>query len=333
MKILQFTLCLIMLTPSFAEEKVKQNYSKTGLEGGTKIEFNMPNFRRNQPQLNDAAYRFTVTPNYTFYPLKESKVWGESGISVGYIGIYDFYFGTRNSGPVVSRNQNPLLYLFTEHAIKNLKVKAILGLGHESNGQFISTKNSYDVFEEAFADSVHGTDPSGENPRFYQYNIEDWASMGWNYFYTEWIVKKNSILGTNALLSFNLHLRWFFKHGTLDPSNQDLEDNIFYDRELDGKTSIRDYDGFRYTIDWRGDSRHFNFWKENYLVYDPSFTIGFRHGYLTSDLSPTIWAKVYLKLLGSLPMFYRYDSGYGRDLSNYPYRFSSHAIGVEIRIM
>lgn len=332
MKTFTFILCCLMIHPSLCEEKVKQDYSKTGLEGGTKIEFNMPNFRRFQPQLNDAAYRFTLTPNYTFYPFRESKKWGESGISAGYIGIYDFYFGTRNSGPVVSRKQNPLLYIFTEQAVRSFKAKVILGLGHESNGQFISSKRSHDFFIEAFADSVHGTDPERENPRFYQYNIEDFASMGWNYLYTDWEIRKNAILGTHAELSFNIHMRWFFKHGTLDPGNGDLEDDIFYDRELTGKTSIRDYDGFRYTIDWHGNSRHFNVWQENFLVYDPSFSIGFRHGYLTSDFSPSIWVKGYMKFLGSLPIFYRYDSGYGRDLSNYPYRFSSHAIGVEIRV-
>ncbi|MEL6822576.1 MAG: hypothetical protein AAFP70_12495, partial [Calditrichota bacterium] len=80
------------------------------------------------------------------------------------------------------------------------------------------------------------------------------------------------------------------------------------------------------------NSRHFNIWQENFLVYDPSFSLGLRHGYLNSNFSPSIWAKVYTKFLGSLPIFYRYDSGYGRDLSNYPYRYSSHAIGVEIRI-
>ena len=299
MRILLLLLCILIVTPLICEEKVKQDYSKTGFEGETKIEFNMPNFRRFQPQLNDAAYRFTLTPNYTFYPFKENKVWGESGISVGYIGIYDFYFGTRNSGPVVSRKQNPLIYLFTEHAVRNVIVKAIIGLGHESNGQFISSKQSHDFFIEAFVDSVHGADPDGENPRFYQYNIEDFASMGWNYLYTEWSVKRDAVFGTNALLSFNIHMRWFFKHGTLDLGNGDLEDNIFYDPVLDNKTTIRDYDGFRYTLDWRGNSRHFNIWQENFLVYDPSFSLGLRLGYLNSNFSPSIWAKVYTKLLGT----------------------------------
>ena len=323
-------ICLILSIPLFSEEKVKPDYSKLGLEGGTKIEFNIPDIHRNQPYLSDAAYRFTLTPNYTIWPFKEDKVWGETGISVGYIGVYDFYFGTKDSGPVISRKQNPLIYLFTEHAVNPYKVKAIIGLGHESNGQFISNKRSYEYFKQAFADSIHGPDVSGDNLKYYQYNVEDWASMGWNYLYTEWVLKKPAILGTNAQLSVNIHLRWFFKHGTLDPGNQNLEDNIFYDPELDGKTTIRDYDGFRYSIHWQGNSRHFNVWREHFLVYDPSFSIGFRHGYLTSDFHPSFWAKVYLKLLGSLPVFYQFDNGYGRDLSNYPYKFTSHAIGVEI---
>ncbi len=323
-------LCCIIITSLLCEEKVKPDYSRVGLEGATKVEYNMPNIRRDQPFLSDAAYRFTLTPNYTFWPFRENKIWGESGISVGYIGIYDFYFGTKDSGPVISRKQNPILYLFTEHSLDNYKLKFVLGLGHESNGQFISSRRSYDFFESAFADSIHGSDSSGDNLRYYQYNLEDWASMGWNYYYTEWIFKKASILGTNARLTLNVHMRWFFKHGMLDPRNGDLEDKIFYDQALDGRTSIRDYDGLRYTLDWRGNSRHVNVWKENFLVYDPSFSLGLRHGYLTADFNPTLWAKVYLKLLGSLPIFYQYNNGYGRDLSNYPYKFSSHAIGVEI---
>ena len=144
----------------------------------------------------------------------------------------------------------------------SFKLKAILGLGHESNGQFVSNKRSYDFFEGAFADSIHGSDSSGENLRYYQYNLEDWTSMGWNYYFTEWILKKPAILGTHAELSLQYAPSLVLQTWQPESAQIAISKTIFsMTRHLDGKTSIRDYDGFRYTINWRGDSRHFNIWK------------------------------------------------------------------------
>ncbi len=322
---------LFVFSTSFSEEKVRENYSELSVEGPTTVEYNIPSIDRDQNNINDNSYRFNLTPNFTVWPMKEDKRWGKSGITVAYVGVYDFYFGTKESGPVISRKQNPFLYIFTEHlTYTEYSAKGAIGVGHESNGQFISSKQSHEYFEKSFNDEVHGVDGSGSKPKYSQYNLEDWASMGWNYYYTEIGLKKNKVIGTNASLMFKIHLRWFFTHGTIDPRNQILEENIFYDDELINKTSIRDYDGFRYSLEWKGDSRHYNVLRSNYLVYDPSISIGVRHGYVSSSFNPTIWGRIYFKLLGTLPVFYKYTNGYGRDISNYPYRFSSHALGIEL---
>ena len=320
-----------MLTISYAEDKVKPNYSELSVEGPTTVEYNIPSIERDQSNINDNCYRFHLTPNFTVWPMKEDQRWGKSGIAVAYIGVYDFYFGTKESGPVISRKQNPFLYLFSEHEIiTSYSFKSILGIGHESNGQFISSSESHNHFEKSFQDSIHGTDGSGTGLKYAQYNLEDWASMGWNYYYTEFWLINEKAFQTNATIIFKTHMRWFFTHGTINPNNQILEENIFYDEELIGKTTIRDYDGFRYAIEWNGDSRHMNLFRDNFLIYDPSVSIGLRHGYLNSELNPTFWGRVYFKLLGSLPLFYKYTNGYGRDISNYPYQFTSHAIGLEL---
>ncbi|MEZ4766604.1 MAG: hypothetical protein R3C26_26455 [Calditrichia bacterium] len=45
--------------------------------------------------------------------------------------------------------------------------------------------------------------------------MEDWASMGLELF-IHGMGAQSWRSGTNAQLSVNIHLRWFFKHGTLD---------------------------------------------------------------------------------------------------------------------
>lgn len=331
MKTVSFYILILLMSCLSAKEKVKQDYSKLGVEGPTSIEINIPDIDRDQEFLSDRSYRFTLTPKYTIWPLKDNERWGKSGFSVAYIGVYDFYFGTKDSGPVISRKQNPLGYIFSEHKVGEAKyLKTAVGMGHESNGQFISSRASYDSFQKSFDDSIHGADNTGKNLKYYQYNLEDWTSMGWNYYLAEWTYSQNKLWGANTHLSFKTHARWFLTHGSINPSDQTLEENIFYDSTLAGKTSIRDYDGLRYILALRGESRHWNFAKEYHLFYDPSIELSIRHGYLNRAFNPSFEIKVYSKILGSLPLFYRFDYGYGRDLSNYAYHYSSHAFGVEI---
>ncbi len=327
-------LILAVLSPClvFAKPKVKEDYAQLGVEGPTTVEVNIPNIDRESSHLDDRSYRFTLTPNFTFWPLKEHPLWGKSGITAAYVGIYDFYFGTKESGPVISRLQNPFLYLFVEFPlIKDYRHKHSLGVGHESNGQIINSKTSFDYFTEAYSDSIHGLKDSGEDLKYSDYNLEDWVSMGWNYYFYNFKILKDSFFTPEFTISLLTEMRWFFTHGTLSPSSRKLEEDVFYDEKLSGKTSIRDYDGLRYRMVIEGDSRHFNFYKEYHLVYDPRFEIAMRHGYLGRSFHPTFEYTVGMKLLGSLPIFYSFKHGYGRDMSNYPYGFYSHSIGVEFR--
>ena len=318
----------LFITSIYGEEKVRPDYTEIGLEEPTKIEYSSPELDRYPSHLNVPSYRFTLSPNYTFWPFREDKKWSETGVSFVYIGIYDFYHGTRSSGPVVSRKQNPLIYFFTQHKYQDHILKLKLGFGHESNGQFIDSKESHQYFQEAFNDSIHGGS-SDDKLLYYQYNIDDYVGIGWNYYLAEFSVKRDKPFNTNAHFTFKLLYKLFVGYDTFDPTTDELEDDIFYDPELSNKTSIKGYDGFIYSIDWQGNSRHFNFMGDNYLIYDPSFTIGLKHGYFGYDFKPTIWIKGYMKLFGSLPTFYQYDNGYGRDLSSYPFRYRSHSFGIE----
>ncbi|MEZ4766603.1 MAG: hypothetical protein R3C26_26450 [Calditrichia bacterium] len=86
-------ICLILSIPLFGEES-KPDYSKLGLKAGLKLSLTYRIFT--EPALFERRLSsFTLTPNYTIWPFKENKVWGETGISVGYIGVYDFISALR----------------------------------------------------------------------------------------------------------------------------------------------------------------------------------------------------------------------------------------------
>ena len=91
---------------------------------------------------------------------------------VGFSGRFSQYIGTRDSSPVVSRRYNPNLF----YRIWGTEVNYVdLGLGHESNGQRIST-------EESFLREADNLVANGE-PREW---ARDGISRGWDYSFAHW---------------------------------------------------------------------------------------------------------------------------------------------------
>ncbi len=90
-----------------------------------------------------------------------------------YSGQYDFAFGTQYSGPVISLEQNPALFV-GYHGIKkdSSDEDAIyVGVSHQSNGMFLDSKSMYHTFDSL---TMHDQTPL---------NSQEFASMGWNYWW------------------------------------------------------------------------------------------------------------------------------------------------------
>ncbi len=88
------------------------------------------------------------------------------GFGAYYTGIYDFYFNSETSGPVISRLQNPGLRICYTRALAKKSFTGIqytLDVAHESNGMFISSREQFDAVKESFPPD---------------YIVQDFASIG-----------------------------------------------------------------------------------------------------------------------------------------------------------
>ncbi|MBW8888634.1 MAG: hypothetical protein JF616_12835 [Fibrobacteres bacterium] len=86
-----------------------------------------------------------------------------------YQGLYDFYFDSEQSGPVISRLQNPEFSVQLSRLASRKYLKGYdysVAIAHESNGMFIESDSQYNAIKKSF--------PEG-------YIVQDFASMGWNY--------------------------------------------------------------------------------------------------------------------------------------------------------
>lgn len=102
-------------------------------------------YKRFQPyKMNYAIYQFTSSDEdaievqyslkYNLIDLEKDKV--THNVYLSYTGKFDFYMGTRDSGPVINRTSNPAAhYRYGERVNDNNKYWLDVGIEHRSNGQ------------------------------------------------------------------------------------------------------------------------------------------------------------------------------------------------------
>lgn len=209
----------------------KENQLLSDAEMFKKLRSNEPNYfvAAFDEDSNDEHLEFNLSIKYPL--LDNSTSWWQSRAGDNsdllfiYNGTYDFYFGGRDSSPVISRRQNPGI-AFHRYNGGRTQNSYRIGWYHESNGQTID-----EVSELA----------TEEYP-------EDHISRGWDY------------LGINAYFTpedwrIELDLRLYCNCQAL--GQEDKEDEIFWD--LSNDAQISDYDGLRLSIEPLKTSRNPNF--------------------------------------------------------------------------
>jgi hypothetical protein len=182
---------------------------------------------------------FLISPGITLAYTDEPHT---LSMSLAYHGKFDFYFGSLESGPVISRLQNPELFLDYDSQLQPARLlnseaqptpamtrwQVRIGVGHESNGMFVETREQFDAFG--------ATLPPG-------YNAQDFASMSWNYAFTR-IESEFSLHRVRFVPQ--IILRLFTQHDGLW-TTQGLEDSsLFY--HAGPKPHIWDYDGCEFSL-------------------------------------------------------------------------------------
>ncbi len=259
---------------------------------------------------------------FTFFPSRKCKTTQDTVVtSLSYTGEFDFYMGTRESGPVINRISNPALNLTYETKEEKWKTDFIsvnhfgVSLEHRSNGQVIDVNKRL-------------TDPtSPDNGKFLTQiayesgDIEyfDELSRGADYlnFKSKFQIGKGSTEerdcdSTIWCVDMQLHFKHYFRS----------DSNITWGELAGSSLRIWDYDRLRLIL-----TNEFEFpMTEHPVQVDVDYTMGDRLSETDSVdiniITPLLWRGL------NFPLLIRYHSGPMDRLSDYTRGYKSIGIGI-----
>ncbi len=213
---------LILCSTILAQDSTRQSYFTAYL----------PNYFGMSHEEDEPHAEFLLSLKYPNLRGKgnKRKRWTFFGV---YTGLYDFYFLTRNSAPVVSRLQNFGLHYELNFFARDKWTRNLLGLkgfdlngidltaSHESNGQSVESIEEYNI--------IRSNDDS-----HIAKNADDYVSMSTNYI---GITMK---LRWKNFLSKKFSLTTYFETRITDTSG----DTYFNDRVRDVKVDLKTYRRF-----------------------------------------------------------------------------------------
>ena len=223
---------------------------------------------------------------------------------LAFTGRLSQYVGTRDSSPVVARRLNPSVFYRMWSSDDSW---LDLGFAHESNGQHISTPESYERERARYI-------AKGEDPDF----ARDAISRGWDYSFIEWRQEWNSKLRSQLSLS----------HYLQKGPQQGLSEE-YYTWEDNG-TQLRprrQYDGVRLKLQYNfnrsrcflGDS--FVCFKELELTQETGYSAMFDNNTTTVEFTADLFG---------LPIQLWGRTGYNSDLVDYYNYSNSWGLGFEL---
>ncbi len=246
------------------------------------------------------------------FPLLPPRWTDPNGLFLAFTGRFGFYWGTRDSSPVIGKSYNPkLIWRFVSQPADTRR-RAFgggaddyagyldLAYAHQSNGQTISSAEQYQA-EEA----------KQRKPYF----ANEYISRGWDYLEAVW---KRSY---GQDLSSYLDLRFFLHDGLLQGHPEEFNSWEPYSegkprRAVDGLTGMLEYEAHR-------SPRPFGI-----LLQSPSLWLKYQTGYGRPFEFSTVRAEAGAIVL-ELPVVIWAQRGYMSDLANYYRKTTSY--GIELR--
>lgn len=229
---------------------------------------------------------------------------------LAYTGKFDFFWGSKDSSPVINRLNNPELhyrrYLSNPYEETNFSHKYIdFAYGHESNGQVISDAVSFSNSGPDAIDHVsRGWDYISAEYKFELYNKPDCEFVELSCFYG------------------HIYVRSFQNDGLLQGK---IEDRIFWDPTVDAK--IEDFDGLRLIFGKEhpfGDNLFPT--KGIWITYTTGISSPGEHNSFTLNYRKQfhIWDF-------KIPVYIRYFNGYGNEIVTYHTRDRIIMLGLQFR--
>ncbi len=226
----------------------------------------------------------------------EGDLLGKLEFFAAYTGEFDFYLGTRDSGPVINRLSMPGFYLRAPLKLINRNwsrdIDSIeFGWQHRSNGQV--------------ADAVTGRGPEVAQAQYLagQRAYFDTVSRGANFFSVA--LDRAALLGLESL-SARAKLRLYH-------DRKRDEDQVTWGPLAGTGRRFADYDLLDLRLTYQAASA---------LRFDVEWKLGFK------GLATDSWTVGVQYALGEIPLYLRYHRGPMNTLSNYTQRQDSLGLGL-----
>lgn len=281
---------------------------------------------------DDVAFTdITLSLKYPILPMKMQQWWGpQDKVFLAFTGRFGFYWGGRESSPVIGKRFNPKLlwqHAFTWHIsegdgfIPRLSITPFgdakaepantieLGYAHESNGQPI---NTLEQFRNAQASALE-TDHNAEFAR-------DYISRGWDYI---GLNTKMSAIDSEARgqLAGYLRLRYFLPYGVFQGKAEEVRD---WEGVADAKHR-RAVNG----IEWMAKYQWHAHPQADSVLGDMKVAAGIETGYDPLFRYGTVRVEAGMQVW-QLPVTVWWRSGYGSDLAQYYRKVTSWGVELDI---
>lgn len=242
------------------------------------------------------------------YPLDKEVSWlnnllgGDNKVYFAYTGKFDFFIFSdegigRDSAPVVSRIQNPGLFVshkFNDHGNNDGFESVSVGWFHESNGQQISDNAT-------FTNTV---------------NASDYVSRGWDYLSVDTMYRKNNFWFFDGYVNVYAQLRFICGcqgGGIIDGKEDDI-------RILGGAETadVRDFDGLRLNV-------------ENYANHELQYGVQLRTGFVNESAFDNWSYRLEISYrVKNIPFTLFYFNGYGENISTYHIKNDYIGFGIKM---
>ncbi|MDO6427545.1 phospholipase A [Thalassotalea sp. 1_MG-2023] len=270
-----------------------------------------------------------------------------------YTGQYDFYFGSRYSAPVISRQQNPGIFYKYEYETRQSGYKSFsVGYFHESNGQEIDEERVFDNKVADILDSIcrEESHESCLSDAFNQKRANamatDYLSRGWDYLaastkYT--LMHRRDLFGRRIAVQTDFYFtaKAYFNWQGLG-AVKGREENIAWLKGIDHPgDNVYDYRTFQLTVnrklDYQGcadianNDCHGGNGDKNWLDYladNTEWSLTLSSGNKLNNISYRL--EFVHHFAGLFPLKLTYFNGYGENISTYQAKSHYWMIGIDL---
>ena len=255
-------------------------------------------------------------------------------VAIAYEGTFDFFAGTRESGPVVSTKNNPSIFAaFIRNPKYHKFTGAYLSLEHESNGQVSnSNEDLRDVersFRRDYREHANITDQEFREMALQTISrSNNFVALGLNIRSHRW----DDAACLEAFSCFNFFGEFRYQ------LNTGLEDSIFWQNNNEN-IRLKQYQGTRLQVDTTFSAfdvkQSFRFDVSTGQIIDgnafKNVTYDFR--YYIDAPAGKLFAKLGLKSAKNftIPFVFLYHNGYVEELYNYSEKNSFWVLGLHAR--